>query len=132
MNWETLEQDIARLAERIETRPDIIVGIVRGGLVPARLLSSRLGVKKIYCLSVEKDRGDRKVVTNILDSIQNKNVLLVEDVLETGRSLLIAKQYLESKGATVKTACLYTMSVSEVAPDYSLRTIDSLIKFPWE
>ena len=132
MNWQTLEQEIALLAGKIDTKVDIIVGITRGGLIPARLLSSSLGVKKMFCLSVEKIGDDRKVVTDILENITGKSILLVEDMLESGRSLIVAKQYLESKGAIVKTACLYTMPMSEVIPDFSLKEVEVVVKFPWE
>jgi len=132
MNWKILEQEIASLSNKINDKIDIIIGIIRGGLIPARLLSSTLGIKKMFCLSVEKESSERKVVTNIQADISSKTILLVEDMLETGRSLIVAKKYLESKGAVVKTACLYTMPISEVKPDYSLKVVDSIPKFPWE
>lgn len=64
--------------------------------------------------------------------MQNKNILLVEDMLETGKSMIAAKEYLESKGAHVFTACLYTMHQSQIVPDYSLRGVAHVIALPWE
>ena len=132
MNWDELRADVKALAGRIEYVPDIIVGIVRGGLVPARLLSSELGVKDMYALTVKKVEEERKVANDILENINGKKVLLVEDMLETGKSLIVAKEYLEKKGAEVKTACLYTMPMSEIKPDFSLKEITEVIPFPWE
>lgn len=86
----------------------------------------------MFCLSVEKTEGERKVVTNILEDLTGKTILLVEDMLESGRSLMVAQKYLESKGATVKTACLYTMPISEVKPDFSLKEVEAVVRFPWE
>jgi hypoxanthine phosphoribosyltransferase len=132
MTWEELEHEVESLSQRINDIPDVVVGVVRGGLIPARLLSSFLKVKDMYCLTVKKAGNGRKVVTEISENIQGKNILLVEDVLETGRSLIVAKQYLEGKGARVKTACLYTMPISEISPDYSLAQIKEIPEFPWE
>ena len=132
MNWDELRADVKALAGRIEYVPDIIVGIVRGGLVPARLLSSELGVKDMYALTVKKVEEERKVANDILENINGKKVLLVEDMLETGKSLIVAKEYLEKKGAEVKTACLYTMPMSEIKPDFSLKEITEVVPFPWE
>ena len=132
MNWDELRADVKALAGRIEYVPDIIVGIVRGGLVPARLLSSELGVKDMYALTVKKVEEERKVANDILENINGKKVLLVEDMLETGKSLIVAKEYLEKKGAEVKTACLYTMPISEIKPDFSLKEITEVVPFPWE
>ncbi len=132
MDWETFKTEVQKLSEKITDKPDIIIGITRGGLVPARLLSTYLKVKKMYCVSVVKNDEKRSVVTEITEDISGKNVLLVEDMLETGRSLVVAKNHLEEKGANVKTACLYTMPISEISPDYYLNEVDSVLKFPWE
>ena len=132
MNWTDFEQEMKTLSEKINYKPDKIIGITRGGIIPARLLSTFLDVKDMYGIAVKKVGEERKVVTDILEDLTGKHVLLVEDILETGRSLIIAKQYLESKGAKIKTACLYTMSISEIEPDFYLTQIQDIKKFPWE
>jgi hypoxanthine phosphoribosyltransferase len=100
--------------------------------VPARLLARELGVKDMYCLTVKKRGDERHVTTDITDDISGKHVLLVEDMLESGKSLAMAREYLGDKGASVKTACLYTMPATECKPDYSLREVDEVVEFPWE
>lgn len=64
--------------------------------------------------------------------MKGKNVLLVEDMLESGASIEIAKIYLETKGAKAKTACLYTMPQTKIIPDYFLKKVSSVVIFPWE
>ena len=132
MDWETFISEIQDLSERIDYHPDIVIGITRGGLIPSRLLSTYLNVKDMYCLSVQKVGEERRVVTEILDDLVDKDILLVEDMIETGRGLIVAKQYLESKGAKVKTTCLYTMVISEIEPDFYLRQVKEVEEFPWE
>ena len=132
MNWDEFDKEIQALQSRIDWTPDIIVGIVRGGLVPARLLSTELNVKEMYALTVKKVGDERKVMSEVLEDLRDKEILLVEDMLETGKSLMVAKEYLESKGAEVKTACLYTMPQSEIVPDFSLKQVNEVVHFPWE
>ncbi len=132
MNWDEIRVDVKSLADKIDYTPDIIIGIVRGGLIPARLLSSDLKVKDMYAITVKKVGDERKVTSDILEDLSGKNVLLVEDMLETGKSLVVAKEYLENKGASVKTACLYTMPISKLKPDFSLREVPKIMPFPWE
>lgn len=133
LTWAEFQEEIEALARKIDSKSDAIVGIVRGGIVPARLLSSKFDTSQMYCLSVAKvGVAARKLTTQILDDLNGKTVLLVEDVLETGQSLIVAKKYLEEKGAKVKTACLYTMPKSEIIPDYFLRKIKQAVTFPWE
>lgn len=131
LTQEDFEREMDHLAEKIDYTPDIIVGIARGGLRPARALCSRLGVKDMYPLKVKKEGGERKVIGTDVD-VSGKSVLLVEDMLETGRGLDAVEKYLQGKGADVRTACLYTMPISEVAPNYFLREVDEVVKFPWE
>ena len=132
ISWSELEKLTKDITSKVDFKPDIIVGIIRGGIVPARLFSKLLNVKKMYCINVEKIDEERKVRTEILDDINNKKVLLVEDMLETGRSLIVAKKNLEGKGALVKTICFFIQSKSEIQPDFFLKTKDSEVTFPWE
>jgi len=132
MTWQELQKELKLLQNKINYSPDIIVGIVRGGIVPARILSSYLNVKNMFCLNVKKIGNQREVSTAINENISGKNILLVEDMLETGKSLIVAKKYLEQKGATVKTVCLYTMQISKIMPDYFIKEVANAIKFPWE
>eukprot|EP00041_Stephanoeca_diplocostata_P007403 m.105266 g.105266 ORF g.105266 m.105266 type:complete len:136 (+) comp16861_c0_seq2:217-624(+) len=132
MEWSEVEQEVNKLASLVTQHPDVIVGITRGGLVPARLLAKHLEVKKMHCLSVAKSDGDRIVETEIKTRLDGQHVLLVEDVLESGRSLGVAVAYLESKGASVATACLYTIPTTEVTPTYTLGVVETVPSFPWE
>lgn len=132
MTWIVFKKEILSLSKKINFKPDILIGIVRGGLVPTRLLSTILKVKNVYCLTVNKIGEKRKVQTEINGNLKNKKILLIEDMLETGKSLIEAKKYLELKGANIKTACLYITPQSEIKPDFYLKTVNKLIKFPWE
>lgn len=132
MNWEAFKKEVHKLSEQVSEKPDVIIGITRGGIIPARLLSAYLKIEKMHCISVGKNGSERFISTEIKDDLRGKNILLVEDILETGRSLQVAKSYLEKKGAKIKTATLYTMPITEVKPDYYLEKIETLIKFPWE
>jgi hypoxanthine phosphoribosyltransferase len=132
MNWDEFELEIDRLAKKVTAAPDIIIGIARGGVVPAMLLSKRLRVKDMLVLKVRKEGNERKVVGDIVTDVSGKSVLLVEDMIESGKSLIVAKDYLEKSGATVRTACLYTMPLSEMQPDFFLGQVQEVQEFPWE
>lgn len=132
MTWEELEKEITIVSSKIYNPPDIVIGIVRGGLIPARLLSSKFKVKDMYALTVKKLDKERKVTSEITEDLTGKKILLIEDMLETGKSLLVAKHYLENKGAIIQTACLYIMPISETKPDYYIKEVGEIVNFPWE
>ena len=128
-----VQESVDELVTRLDFQPDIIVGIARGGLIPARLLAGRLKVTTMYCLTLEKQSdGTKKVTTLIQTDLHGKQVLLVEEMLETGQTLLTAKRYLESLGATVATAALCILETTPMKPDYYLDILSDVPSFPWE
>ncbi len=134
LGWKMFENRSRVLADRIrkDFSPDLIVGIVRGGLVPTRVMSSLLGVKGVHTVNVKKQGEKRVMVGSVPQDLKGKRVLLVEDMLETGRSLIVAKQALERRGAQVKTLAYYIQPHSEIIPDYHLGVVKKGVKFPWE
>ncbi|MBN2453932.1 hypothetical protein JXB11_00130 [Candidatus Woesearchaeota archaeon] len=131
MNWEELQGHVKKLCAKFDFTPDIIAAIARGGVIPGVMIAEKLGIKDMYAITVKKQEGKRKVMTKLADEISGKKVLLVEDAIESGKSMLTAKKYLEGKGAIVKTATLFVKGKSVIRPDYSLELVPD-IDFPWE
>jgi hypothetical protein len=132
----------AELAERILTEGvgvDVIVGIARGGLLPARLFSDFLGVEWIEIIRAElytapATRKERpRIVRRAPRSIRDKRVLLVDDVADSGDTLIEAVKHLERLGASqVKVAVLYLKPWSRFKADFYAQETDAWIIFPWE
>ena len=131
MDWETFDDETRRLAKMIPFKPDIIVGIARGGVIPAALIAKILDVKDMFLLTMQRDGAERKITSSVLMDVSGKDLLLVEDMIETGRALIAGKKFLEERGATVRTTCLYTMPTSEMKPDYFLAEVQEVAQFPW-
>jgi uncharacterized protein len=120
-------------------RPDAIIGIARGGLTLAGALGYALDVKVLGSLNVEFYTGvdqtlDAPVVlppTLDLDSLEGKSILLVDDVADSGRTLALVLQLLESGGGEVRTVCLYAKPQTVEVPTYTWRHTDRWIMFPW-
>ncbi|MEK9195980.1 MAG: phosphoribosyltransferase family protein [Patescibacteria group bacterium] len=132
MDWQDVDQNVQVLASKIDQKPYIIIAIVRGGLIPARLLAKYLEVKEMYALTIKKQGNDRKVISSIDQDLTGKNVLIVEDVLETGTSLIVAKEYIESIGGIAKTASLFIQPDTKIIPDYYVETKQEVPIFPWD
>jgi hypoxanthine phosphoribosyltransferase len=132
MNWQQLDDAIKHVAESISAKPDVIVAVMRGGAVPARLLAKHLDVTEMYALTIKKQAETRLITTTITENLADKTVLLVEDVLESGQSMIAAKTYLETIGASVITLSLYYQHQTQITPDYSAGAIDQVPIFPWD
>ena len=98
MNWNEFDKEVRELGRRIEWKPDAVIGIARGGVIPAAMLGRVLGVKDMFTIKVRRN-GEKREIIETMPDMAGQKVLLVEDMLETGKSLIVAKEYLESKGA---------------------------------
>lgn len=120
-------------------RPSVIIAILRGGYIVAKLVSDYLGVEDIATMEIKFYRGvgeraERPIVsTPLIRSIKDEKVLIVDDVSDSGRTLQVAIDIARIYGAKeVKTATLYLKPWSITVPDYYVAETKSWIVFPWE
>lgn len=140
--WDKIYEFLLNLAEKIREdkfKPDVIVGVSRGGWPPARVMSDLLenpeiaNVKAEFYLGVAQTKGEPLITQPVSVSVRDKEVLLMDDVADTGKSLRLVRAHLKEKGATeVKIATIYYKPWSVVIPDYYEKETRSWIIFPWE
>ena len=158
--WRDVEhytQEILRQICSDSWRPDYVVGLTRGGLVPANLISQYLGCR-METLKVSL-RDDTECESNLWmaedafghEMDQPKRILIVDDINDTGATLNYIREdwpsgcfpdnprWTEVWGSNVRVAVLVDneSSKSEIPVSYSAVDInkaeqDSWIVFPWE
>jgi uncharacterized protein len=138
LTWEDINAITDQLAQKIldsAYQSNLIVAVARGGFIPARLLSSRLQIQRMSSIGITYQGSDRttRIIYSVPTPIGNSDrILLVEDALETARSLSDAYEVLAQDAAEVRTAAYYYRPDSIVSPDFSLGMKSSIPKFPWE
>jgi hypoxanthine phosphoribosyltransferase len=140
--WEKIYELLLNLANQIRKagfKPDIIVGVARGGWPPARILSDLLespeiaNVKAEFYLSVAETKGEPVITQPVSVPVKGKKVLVVDDVTDTGKSLALVRDHLKEKGATdIKIATIYYKPWSILTPDWFEKKTSRWIIFPWE
>ena len=128
ISWDYARELSEIVAEKIKNsgfKPDIIIGVTRGGLVPAMNLSDLLGIKDLLALKVEHwgitatKSGKAELKVPLQAGIEGKKVLLVDDLTDTGESIKISLNHLsELNPAEIKTATLLHKSQSKFKPDF--------------
>ena len=155
LTWQDIEhrvQEVLRLIAQDSWRPDYIVGLTRGGLIPATMISEYLDVK-MHTLRVSlRDHEDTE--SNLWmaeDAFNGKNILIVDDLNDTGATLnWIKKDWQDSCmpkdqqwknvwNGNVRVATLLDNEASKSKLDinYTAQNInkavdDVWIVFPWE
>jgi uncharacterized protein len=161
-SWQDIEhqtQEILRQLQRDAWMPDYVVGLTRGGLVPANLISQYLEVPMETLKVSLRDNDENGCESNLWmaeDAFGHgqevaKNILIVDDINDSGATLNWIKQDWQSScfptephwsfvwGNNVRVATLVDneASKSELNINYSAVGLnkaeeDSWIVFPWE
>jgi xanthine phosphoribosyltransferase len=135
-------ETLARALEADSWRPDFLVGIGRGGLVPAAYLSHRTGIQM---LSVDHSSGEVGFGDELLDKLAAKigaglNLLIVDDINDSGGTIQYLRSAIEAKSADpgrLRVAVLVHNIRSRARAEYHGSEIDRDLDkrwyvFPWE
>ena len=88
-------------------KPDVIAGVATGGIAIGALVAEEMGVPFVYVRSSTKGHGLQNKVEGVLDS--NQNVVIVEDLVSSGKSSLDALEAIREIGCKVKgMAAIFT------------------------
>ncbi len=142
MTWELFGSASRELAVQVAKsgfQPDILLGIARGGLIPAGALAYALNCKNLFTISVEFYTGvDQRldvpvVLPPFLDAhdLDDARVLIVDDVADTGKTLELVHHFCAGHVAEARTAVLYQKPRSIIQPSFAWRQTDQWINFPW-
>jgi len=142
MDWGLFYDLSKEVAKKVNTsgyKPDLIIGLARGGWVLARVLCDLVGVKDLVSLKVEHwgvtatPDGKAKLKYPFDIDLTGKRVLVVDDITDTGESMHIAVDYIQSlKPSEIKTVALRHIAGSKFVPDYFAEEIAwRWVIFPW-
>ncbi|MHA2028646.1 MAG: phosphoribosyltransferase [Candidatus Kariarchaeaceae archaeon] len=141
-NWQDSFDKCFYLYEQIinsQFYPDIVIGVARGGWIPARLLADFLHIKETVNIKVEaysvigETDVEASVTQDINVNIEGKKILVVDDIADSGESLLAVYNSMKEKTpAEVRTATIYYKPRSAIKPDFYTHETSAWVIFPWE
>ncbi|MDH5806115.1 MAG: phosphoribosyltransferase [Candidatus Methanomethylicaceae archaeon] len=145
VKWEEVEKWCKEVSDKILDsgwKPDVIIAISRGGFVPARLICDLLIVGELISLQIThwpsaaqmaKEAG---IKYSLHCDLSRKNALIVDDIADTGDSIIIAKDHVwtNCRPKELKVATLQWISkTSKIKPDYYAEEVKEWIwyQYPW-
>ena len=143
-NWEYiygLARDVSDQVKADEFEPDVIVALARGGWFAGRVLCDFLGLDDLTSLKMEhyvgtaEQSGSPEIRYPMPEgSVEGKDVLIVDDIADTGGSIERAYEYVTDRDAgEVQTATLQLLQTSAFEPDFVGERLENWtwVVYPW-
>jgi hypoxanthine phosphoribosyltransferase len=145
VTWDEVDEWCKSVSDKIYGsgwRPEVIIAISRGGYVPGRLICDQLIVSDLISLQISHwpsatQMAKETVVRYPLDyDLNHKRVLIIDDITDTGESIIIAKDYIwmKCRPDEIKVATLqWISSSSKIKPDFLAEEVKSWVwyQYPW-
>ena len=152
LSWQDIDYLARQLFNLVKSDgypPEIILGISRGGWIPARLLSDMFEARYLleghktssilatmqirFYAGIAETHSKPVIAQDVGVDIFQKKILLIDDLADSGESLQCALDYLKLKNPKeVKIATLLYKPWSKVKPDYYVEEAEEWVVFPHE
>jgi len=135
LSWDDIELAISNLIPQLR-QTKLIIGIARGGLIPAVMLSNRLGVPMTmveassYNSDLKRGKLTLNIPTHIMSNADTKHVTIVDDILDTGTTMEAIQPVWPHSTAAV----LVSKKPNALMPHHFVFSVSSetWVIFPWE
>jgi hypoxanthine phosphoribosyltransferase len=143
LTWTQIEDLAIRLADRLPNSYEVMLVITRGGMVPACIVSERLNLRNILVAAVMFYTGQERTLDKPIflqfpadPLLTNRRVLIVDDVWDSGRTIMAVRERVIDAGGEPATAVLHYKpthnAYSDARPDYFVDETDAWIVYPWD
>ena len=143
-NWDYIYDLCREVSDDVKTaefEPDVVVALARGGWFAGRCICDFLGLDDLTSLKMEhyvgtaQKSGEPTVRYPMPEgSVEGKDVLIIDDIADTGGSIRRAEEYVEERNpGEVRTATLQLLGTSEFQPDFVGERLEewTWVVYPW-
>ncbi|MEJ1223794.1 orotate phosphoribosyltransferase [Sediminicola sp. 1XM1-17] len=118
-----VRDEMAKQVENLYGKPDVIAGVATGAIGIGMLVAESLGLPFIYVRPEPKSHGRQNQIEGYLEP--NQNVVVIEDLISTGKSSLNAVDALKESGANVKgMIAIFTYGFSVATENFKKKAIE--------
>jgi len=135
--YKEFREDLKTLTQKIDQPFDAILGIARGGLSMAQMLGEYYDLRKVYAINTigyeDTQKKESVEVFNIPDLKSAKQVLIVDDIVDSGDTLVEILKVLERQypSVTFLSASLFYKKTAKITPTWYVKEPKGWIDFFW-
>lgn len=143
VTWQDVERLVGRLLLALPRDYDNILVITRGGMVPACLISERASIRNILCAAVMLYDGEERALPAPVfvqfpegRQVEGRRILVVDDVWDSGSTVVAVRDRLRRAGARVHVCVLHYKPGRSTfpgdGPDFYGEATNAWIVYPWD
>ncbi len=118
-----IREEMARMVETLYGKPDVIAGVATGAIGIGMLVAERLGLPFIYVRPEAKSHGRQNTIEGLLT--EGQSVVVIEDLISTGKSSLKAVDALLADGARIKgMIAIFTYGFETARKNFEKKGLD--------
>ena len=118
-----IREEFSKHIEKEFGKPDVIAGVATGAIGIGILVAEYMGLPFVYVRPEPKKHGRQNQIEGFLQ--KGQNVVVVEDLISTGNSSLMAVEALRNEGANIKgMAAIFTYGFNVAEENFKNANID--------
>ena len=118
-----VRDEFSKHIEKQFRKPDVIAGVATGAIGIGILVAESMGLPFVYVRPEPKKHGRQNQVEGFLQ--KGQNVVIVEDLISTGNSSLLAVEALRAAGANIKgMAAIFTYGFDVAQENFKNANVD--------
>ena len=138
--FEEFHKDVKIMARDIKENfePEVILAVARGGLTLGHFLASLLNNRNLFTLNSihyeETKKLDTIDIFNIPDLSKFNKILIVDDMIDTGESMIAIKQNhgILDPHRKLEITTIFYKQKALLLPDFTVKEAHEWIEFFWE
>lgn len=120
-----IREEFSKNLEKQFGKPDVIAGVATGAIGIGMLVAEYMGLPFVYVRPEAKKHGRQNQIEGFLQ--KGQNVVVVEDLISTGNSSLMAVEALKEAGANVKgMVAIFTYGFDIATENFKKANVDLL------
>jgi len=135
--YNEFRSDLKELVQKIDKEFDAIIPIARGGLSMAQMMGEYYDIREVYAINTigyeDTKKLDEVKVFNVPNLQDAKSVLIVDDIVDSGETLVEVLKVLETKypEVTFYSATIFYKPTASIEPTWWLKQPKGWIEFFW-
>ncbi len=133
--YDEFVRDLKLLIAKIDWEFDAIVAISRGGLTIAHFLGEYYNIRNVFTINAigyeDQEKLNEVKIFNIPDLQEFRNVLVVDEIVDSGETMQKVMQKLNGFDVKLKSAVIFVKSDAIYQPDFFVKYTNEWIDFFW-